>query len=222
MKYIYTLIFAITSTLYSTSSRALDAPAALVPAGLNPGDTFFIIFAGSDTLNGAQSSATYINYAATVATNNPDTASIPGWTTLFGHDDSSLVTSAAFGGVTNRPIYNTAGIKVADNSAGLFSNSLLSPIGYDESGVVNANNIWTGFNFTGGSTGIGDDSLGGNDSLTDGCLAGDASVTDHNWAASILSGGNGCAGSNLGLYVLSPLLTVPGATTGSVMPGQSW
>lgn len=202
----FTLVFA--ALLCSQFTSALDAPSGLIPPGLNPGDQFYIIFAGSDTVDGAQSSAVYASYAATVKANDPDTAAIAGWTTLFGHDDSSLVTQSAFSD-TSQPIYNTNGDKVADNAAELFSTSLDSAIGYDESGVANSAYIWTGYNFTGGPTGIGDDSLGGNDSLTDGCLAGTADEDDNRWAASVLAGGAGCDGANLGLYVLSPLLTVP-------------
>lgn len=197
--------------LQSTVSQSLDAPPALVPPDLSPGDTFFIVFAGSDTLDGTQTSATYAAYAALVAANNPDTASINGWTTLFGHDDATLVTTSAFGGDTSSPIYNTNGDRVADNRAGFFSNSQSSAIAYDETGTANANDIWTGFQSTGASVGIGDDSLGGNDSLNDGCLAGDPTVTTGQWATNTLEGGAGCAGASLGLYVLSPLLTVPGS-----------
>ncbi len=186
----------------------VTAPSILTPPGLGPGDTFYIIFAGSDTINGAQTAAAYVNYAATVKANDPATDLIAGWTTLYGHDDSSLVTTSAFSD-TNAPIYNRNGDKVADNRAELFSNSQDVAIGFDEQGNPNANNIWTGFNFTGGSTGIGDDSLGGNDALSDGCLAGNAAETDNRWAASVLTGGNGCAGASLGLYVVSPLMMVP-------------
>ncbi len=204
------LIIILAVTLLAGHAKAqVDAPAGLVPAGLTPGQTFYIIFAGSDVLNGAQSSATYANYAATVALNGADTALISGWTTLFGHDDSTLVTLSAIS-AADRPIYNTNGDLVANDRANLFSLAQLSPIGFDEQGNAVAGNIWTGFNFNGSSTGIGDDSLGGNDSLNDGCLAGNPGLTDNNWSASVLLGGAGCAGSSLGLYVVSPLLRVPG------------
>ncbi|MFA7555998.1 MAG: hypothetical protein WCY88_17270 [Spongiibacteraceae bacterium] len=211
---------ASTFILGANIASALDAPAGLVPAGLVPGDTFYIIFASSNTLNGAQTSATYIAHAANAAALGTDTSTIAGWTTLYGHDDSTLVTTSAFT-ATDRPIYNTNADLVASDRATLFSNSQSNAIGYDESGNVNAANIWTGFNFTGSSTGIGDDSLGGNDALSDGCLAGNAAQTDNKWAASVLAGGNGCAGANLGLYILSPLLTVPTPISGSAS-GQDW
>lgn len=200
-----TLVF-----LYSQFSLAQVAPPeGLIPTGVNPGDEFYIIFAGSDTLNGAQTSATYVNYAASVKQNDPDTDAVTGWTTLFGHDDASLVTLSAFGANTSQPIYNTNGDLVAPNAAAFFSSSQTSAIGFDEGGNSYSGNVWTGFNFTGSNTGIGDDSLGGNDSLTDGCLAGTSTATDQQWAASVLAGGNGCAGANLPLYVLSPLFAVP-------------
>lgn len=193
------------------AAQALDAPPELIPADLSPGDQFYIVFAGSDTLDGAQSSAAYAAYAATVKANNLITDSIAGWTTLFGHDDSTLVTTSAFGSNTAQPVYNINGDRVADNMGNFFSDSQVNAVGYDESGVATSANIWTGFNFNGSSVGIGDDSLGGNDSLNDGCVAGNADQTNSQWAASVLVGGAGCAGVSLGLYVLSPLLTVPGA-----------
>ncbi|MBN7798872.1 choice-of-anchor D domain-containing protein [Parahaliea mediterranea] len=205
--------------LFSQLSSALDAPPGLIPPGLNPGDEFYIIFAGSDTLDGAQSAATYAAYAATVKANDPDTNAISGWISLFGHDDTTLVTTSAFGGNTSQPIYNTNGDKVADNRAELFSDALDSAIGYDESGAANANNIWTGFLETGAAVGIGDDSLGGHDFVLDGCLVGNAGQADERWAASIATGGAGCTGANFGLYVLSPLLSVT-APLISIAPGS--
>ena len=203
----------------SLSLAQQEPPAGLIPPGLNPGDEFFIIFAGSDTLDGAQTSATYTSYAASVKQNDPDTDAVTGWVTLFGHDDSTLVTLSAFGGNTSQPVYNTNGDLVAPNAAGLFSDSLSSPIGFDESGNAYSGSVWTGFNFTGTPTGIGDDSLGGNDSLNDGCLAGSSTQTDTQWAASVLAGGAGCAGASLPLYVLSPLFAVP-APVVSITPGS--
>jgi hypothetical protein len=183
------------------------APDGLVPNGLKPGDKFYVVFVSSNTVNGAQTAATYQAIAATAAANNSDTEKVS-WTTLYGHDDSSLVTTSAFTD-TSVPIYNTNGDKVADNRAEFFSNSHDAPIQYNESGVsVGGVNVWTGYNFTGSNTGIGDDSLGGNDSLNDGCLAGRANATDQSMFAAVLSGGAGCAGANHGLYVVSELLQV--------------
>lgn len=128
------------SASMSFSAVATTAPSALIPAGLNPGDTFYIIVAGSDVLNGAQTSATYIAYAASVKANDTDTDSVTGWTTLYGHDDSTLVTTSAITS-TSSPIYNTNGDRVASNRAASFFNSQENPIAYDESGNLNANNI---------------------------------------------------------------------------------
>ena len=188
-------------------AAAASAPDALVPDGLEPGQQFYVVFVTSNTINGAQTSATYQAFANVAASNDPDTAGLS-WTTLFGHDDSTLVTTSAIAD-PSVPIYNTNGDKVADNRAGFFSMSLLSPILYDESGVnLGAVNVWTGFNYNGHPVGIGDDSLGGNDSLHDGCVAGNAGSTDNHAFASVLSGGAGCAGANNHMYVVSQLLTV--------------
>ena len=191
----------------SVAASGIVPPDSLIPDGLEPGDNFYVVFVTSNTVNGAQSAATYQGLAATAAANNVDTA-VLSWTTLYGHDDNSLVTTSAFADAS-APIYNTNGDKVADNRAEFFSNSHDAPVQYDESGVsVGGSYVWTGYNFTGTRTGVGDDSLGGNDSLNDGCLAGRANATDHQMFASVLSGGAGCTGTSLGLYVVSELLLI--------------
>lgn len=201
---------ALTSQL---ASAQVAPPEGLIPAGVNPGDEFYIIFVGSGTLDGAQPSATYANYAATVKVNDPDTDAVTGWTTLFGHDDGSLVTLSAFSANTSQPVYNTNGDLVAANAAEFFSNAHSSAIDFDESGNAYNGFVWTGFNADGGSYAVGDDSLGGNDFLNDGCLSGASTSRSEQWAASAVVGGLGCAGSSLPLYVLSPLFAVPAEPT---------
>lgn len=214
-------VSAIPLTIFAMNSAALDAPAGLVPAGLSPGDTFFVIYASDNLVNGAQTSATYIGYAATSATSGSKTNTIAGWTTLFAHDDGTITTTSAFGGVTNRPIYNTVGTKVADDRADLFDNTLDAAIGFDEDGDAVAASIWTGFFHDGSALNVGDDTLGGADGVNDGCATGSSSSATGAWALNALSGGAGCAGATFGLYVLSPLLTVPTPIVGSSSP-QSW
>ncbi len=194
-------------------------PPALVPVGLNPGDEFYVIFVGSDTVNGAQTSAVYNAYAATVKAKDPDTDAIDGWQTLFSHDDGTLTTLSAFGTETSQPIYNTNGDKVADNQTDFYDGTLDAAIEYDESGAATARGVWTGFSTSGGSVGRGDDTLGGVDSLADGCLAGYSSEASSRWTVNSLSGGNGCASANFSLYVLSPLLRVPGFTVSGSLTG---
>lgn len=199
-----------------------EAPTALVPVGLNPGDEFYIIFVGSDAVNGAQTSAVYKAYAATVKAKDPDTDAIDGWQTLFAHDDFTLTTRAAFVTETSQPIYNTNGDKVADNLADFYDGTLDAAIEFDESGAATARGVWTGFDERGRSSGIGDDTLGGTDSLGDACLAGYSNEASRSWAFNSLSGGSGCASANFPLYVLSPLLRVPGFTvTPSAAAGGS-
>jgi hypothetical protein len=103
----------------------------------------------------------------------------------------------------------------------MFDGSLDAAIGFDEDGDASVPSIWTGFMSSGNAIGVGDDTLGGNDAATDGCGAGDVSAINGQWALTGLLGGVGCAGANFGLYVLSPLLTVPTPHTGSASP-QSW
>lgn len=190
---------------------AVPAPSVLTPPGLSPGDRFYIIFAGSNTLNGAQTSATYQNYAAAVKSNDPRTDLVSGWTTLFAHDDGTVRTLSAFSDDTSAPVYNMNFEKLADDRADFFDFTLDTAIGFDEQGNAIASGMWTGFNANGNSAGVTDDTLGGVDTLNDGCLAGISNAATAGWAASTLSGGGGCTGVNFGLYVVSPLMMVPAA-----------
>ena len=105
--------------IISFQLKALDAPAALRPSGLNPGDTYFVMFVAStaeqrhcDTQNTAVLDSHGTNAAAAGSVTN----GVTGWQSLYIHESSAapaVITDtvsaggAAFNNVTNRPIYNT-------------------------------------------------------------------------------------------------------------------
>ncbi|MEX0272994.1 MAG: hypothetical protein AB3N16_01300 [Flavobacteriaceae bacterium] len=122
----------------------VDAPAALIPAGLNPGDEFFVIFTTSGTANLCHGRPTpdttggaitpvddtlAINLATTAASTGTLTSSITGWQALYIHerlDALGIITNTvaasgpAFNNNITQPIYNIAGNLVANNRSDLF------------------------------------------------------------------------------------------------------
>ncbi|WP_339904293.1 hypothetical protein [Pseudomonas guineae] len=197
----------------STTTQALDAPAALVPAGLTPGQTFYVVFVSSGTIAGNSSSVALAAFGQTQANNNIETAKITGWKTLFGHDDGT--TSTTIHTAVSAPFYRPDGTRISTSSATFWAVTHESVINRSEDLSTHTGNIWTGFASNGTRANPNDDTLGGNDFASDGCLVGLHVVNQ--WSAGALTGGIGCTAS-YSTYVISPLLTVPGPTGGSVLP----
>lgn len=139
--------------LLAASALALIAPlanAALVrPAGLNPGDTYHVIFVSSTTRDAT--SADILDYDAHVrnAADNAGIGSSIGldWRALGSTTSISAYDHLAplFSDPDNTPIYNQNGNLVAASLNDLFSGGPLnSPILYDENGVELNTLAWTG------------------------------------------------------------------------------
>ena len=190
-------------------AQAVNAPVGLVPAGLDEGDEFYIIFVSSQTTLGNLTPAQFNTFANNTADLDTDTASL-NWTMIMGHDDGTLTTTSAFSDTTV-PIYNTNGDKIGDNRADLFDGSLDASISYDESGVnVGSVGVYVGITAVGANLiAQGDNTLGGNDSSNDGCALGRSDrVTGQAWALNV-SGDQGCDDDSYRIYAISPLLKVP-------------
>lgn len=202
-------------------SYALDAPSDLRPAGLNPGDTFFIIFTTSTTDRFCDGSVAQLNtHGTNAAAAGSKTSGVTGWQSLYIHESSAALgvitdtvaaSGTAFNNVTNRPIYNTALELVANDRSDLFDGStsgagtaLINAINYDENAVqFNTSSFtFTGFDELGARVPGSTLGYGGT-----GCRAGEADRTNGLWADSANSN------SSRSLYVLSPLLTIPTATS---------
>lgn len=189
-------------------AKALDAPAALVPAGLNPGDTFFIIFYSSGTTAGNLAAASNFNtFAGAQAALGPNTSQVTGWTALIGHDDTTNTSTSAFGGDTASPIYLVDGTLVANNRADLFDGTVVANISIDQSGNTSASGVWTGLTNTGTTDADALGTVGAN------CRRG--ANNSLNQAFSFDS--QACGGS-FPIYVLSPQLTV--ASPINAVPGS--
>jgi hypothetical protein len=116
----------------------------------------------------------------------------------------------AWGNVTDRPIYTSTGVLVANNRADMLDGTLIASIGFDEDGNVPANiHVYTGLTSSGN---IAVAALG--DGQGSGAQFGLNNSTTGTWAESAL------ADVSRHLYVLSPLLTTPTPTVGSASPHE--
>jgi hypothetical protein len=196
--------------LFSANTFALDAPAALVPPGLGKFDQFYVVYVSSAGIAGNSTAVQLDTFATTSAALDPDTASIAGWKTLYAHDDASITTTTAFTGGLLFPIYTTLGVLVANNRADMFDGTLIAAINNDEAGaVVGGVDVWTGFDSSGVTKTVNEDTLGGTDTSTDGCTAGINNSSTATWADNgVTDPLNSCAALNR-VYIISPILTVP-------------
>ncbi|MCV6622939.1 MAG: hypothetical protein OIF51_14435 [Cellvibrionaceae bacterium] len=242
MRFVVVILF---SFLFGAKNALaqVDAPPALVPSGLNPGDEFFVIFVSSGTDNlcreippgppfSPMDDTAAINLANTAATTGTLTSSVAGWQALYIHErsdalgaitDTVAASGIAFNNNVTQPIYNVRGDLIANNRTDMFDGGvagggtdLINPILYDENGAIFPTNsfAYTGFDGFGMRTVGRTLGYGGA-----GCAVGEPDRTDavvigpgsppgsSNWADFSNSA------SSRGIYVLSPLLRVPLAST---------
>lgn len=213
MKKSLAFTFAASMILLSTStSHALDAPTAMVPAGLIPGDQFYIMFITSTTIAGNTTVAAYnahVNAAADLSgVKGTDDPTIT-WSAWLGHDDSTEQTASLFAADNTKPIYNLGDGMLANDYADLTDGTVAVAIEYDESGATLFDDVWTGTSQNGGFPGVGDDTLGGTDGGNDGCAFGHSASLNQSFFAG-LNPFVGCT-PLVHMYAVSPLLTVPAA-----------
>jgi len=189
----------------------VTAPAGLVPPGLSPGDTFFVVFVTSGVTSANITSAQLEAFADAQAATGPDTGMITGWTALQGHMDGTLTTTSAFGGDVTSPIYLSDGTLVANNRAAMFATPIPQAINVDQNCAPGpAGGVWTGFanngNLVMGTLGT----LGGAGATL--CNIGSTTNTS-GWAFTAGAGpaSQSRCDSTLPMYVLSPPLVVAGA-----------
>lgn len=210
MKSIYKVILSIGISILSHSVFALDAPAALVPAGLNPGDQFYVMFKSTTPIAGNLTVNEYNNLVNTDAdAQNIGPASGLTWSAFMNHVDLDLGAETAteqtlslFGANTAAPIYTTAGAQISVNRAGLFDGAIDTAIRYEADGVTGVTNtVWTG-SFAAGDANL---PLGtGSNTLT---TEGVASAVDNRWIDDTLPFDK--TFTNARIYAVSPLLVVP-------------
>ena len=214
--------------LFTAFAFALIAPlanAALVePAGLNPGDTYHVIFVSSTTRDAT--SADILDYDAHVnaAADGAGIGSGIGldWRALGSTTSVSAYDhlSPLFSDPDNTPIYNQNGDLVATSLNDLFSGGALDgPILYDENGVELITLVWTGtFRFGDAYTSF---TLGSANNFT---IYGNSDIQ---FSSAWVTNASSDASVNRSLYGMSGAITVvpvPAAVWlfGSALLGLSW
>lgn len=118
-----------------------------IPAGLQPGDTYHLLFNSSTMTNSFSSDIGFYNDFVQSAADAAGIGSSEGvtWNALASTASIDARLNAFVG--TNTPVYNTRGAgmqKIADGFDDLWDGSIDSFPAYTERGFVNANDPWTG------------------------------------------------------------------------------
>lgn len=163
MKHIITLSLLILFPGISGTAHALPIT---LPPGLSPDSPYRLafvtagLFAASSTDIGV-----YNSYVTTEATASPELAVLgTEWKVIGSTATVDAKTNTATDPVTNPsvPIYNLAGLRIADSYSDFWDGTLINPINVDQYGVTWAQKVFTGTNTSGG--GISDYQLGSNSS----------------------------------------------------------
>lgn len=193
----------------STLWAAVEAPEAMVPHGVKPGETFYIVFVTAANDIGTFSSARELNRIAnfeadTSNSKGTDDPSIE-WKAMFSHSDGTVQTTTLFS-LADTPIYNLNGERIADDAEDMFDGELDAPIAYEQSGYKVSSLVLTSFAADGKTV------EGGLATADGSCPVG---LAGHKGAAWAMSGpsycGSGKGDERMGaLYVVSPPLIAPG------------
>jgi hypothetical protein len=206
-------VTALSLSLSAISAHALDAPAAMVPAGLNPGDDFYIIFVTSTTRDATSTDIAdynaFVNTAADLSGGKgTDDATIT-WR-VVGATATDDQCDPYDGDASATPMYNLNDEKVADDRADMLDGSLDNDISSNETGgIAGLGGTWTGC-FNNGTPDVG--STLGVASPTYGLR-----TSDSTWADFLVA----AAASTYRLYAVSPKLTVAAGVSASASP-QAW
>jgi hypothetical protein len=119
----------------------------LLPADLNPGDTYQLVFVTSGTIMARDSEIRVYNDFVQAAA---DLAKIDMNSPLFGLDVtwkaivSTLELNADVNAEVNGPVYNLQGQRVANDYNDMWDGSLINPISFNERGEHAGSQVWTG------------------------------------------------------------------------------
>ena len=184
----------------------IAAPFVVTPSGLNPGDTYRLVFSTTGQIGGTSANVSDYN---TFATNQADASA---QLLALGTNWSAIVSTPSvnaidnIGGASAVPIYNLAGDLVANGTAGLFSGSLMAPIDIPFCCAP----VWTGTNISG----TADNPLGGTSDAGQAEL-GSPPQTNANWIELDVGSEKYTSWS---LYAISGVLTVPSPATSTPEP----
>jgi hypothetical protein len=188
-------------TLVLVTTSSVAAPVTL-PPDLNPGEPYRLVFVTSTTRDATSSNiGNYNAFVSSVAASVPELAALgTNWRAIASTAsvDARDNTNTNPNTSTGVPIYNLAGLRVADNYADLWNGTLDAAILYDESGIQASQPVWTG------SESDGTAHLGG---LGDGSFAafGLSFTTNFTW----MFEESQTLGTSQRFYAISGLLPVP-------------
>lgn len=204
-------LLALVAVLVSAVSLAQP-----VPPGLQPGDTYHLVFATS-TVHGITTLEFVpppsfpafggVDAADWVVTNAAASGGLlGGWNGLdlvYTSVLSNSTTNAIDRLGINGPLYNTAGQLLATGESDFFDGSLFNPVGFDEFGNPVTGAVWTGTDEAGNML---SNTCGDNWNTS-----GDVGATGlaESSGAPMSGGGNVACSQTARLYGVSPELTVP-------------
>ncbi len=150
MKFKLSLSLCIILLMSSIQVRA----GLIVPADLNPGDVYHVIFASSTKRDATSSDIADYDTHVTNAAIAAGLSSVS-WLALASTATVNVKdhTQGLWTDLNAEPIYNQLGTRIANSFNNLWSGSLLSPIAADENGnTFSFNRSWTGFSADGTTT----------------------------------------------------------------------
>jgi len=156
MKTTYPLLACLALTLLPRAASA----AINTPPGLQPGDTFHLMFVTTGTMQAVSSNPPGFGYDLLVFNEAQanglltyGTQSV-NWTALISHWDIPVVGAIdRFNPVS--PVYRLDGPKIANNGSDLYDNSIQNPIDVGPDLSINDVFVWTGSNADGTPAGNG-------------------------------------------------------------------
>lgn len=163
MKYIVSSILSIVGLAFAVPGSAVFATPITVPAGLNPGDHYRLVFVTSTSRDGTSTNiADYNAFVTTAANSVPQLAALSTtWTAIASTATVNARDNTGTNPVaTGVPIYNLAGLEVATNNTTLWTSTLtvthLAAINANESGTIvpTGVTVWTGTNLAGTKTAV--------------------------------------------------------------------
>lgn len=129
---------------------ASGAAITWVPSGLNPGDTYHLVFITSGTRDASSANINDYNTFVDNAMGAIDDASLLGdieWKCIGSTSSIEAKENIDYGlsGLSSSPVYRLDGSKIADDSDDLWDGDVIAPINVDENLQVGAANyVWTG------------------------------------------------------------------------------
>lgn len=188
--------------MYTVGTGLAHAAAITVPAGLNPGDQYRLVFVTADTRAATSSNISDYDSFVTAEANSSAALLALGTTWVAIGSTDTVNAFDHIGGSFAIPIYNLAGSLVATGSSDLWDGTIGAPIAYDQNGNHISTQAWAGTSSNGQKS---FNPLGTSSSVV--ATYGSTTLTNSAWIF------NGQIGQTtpLQLYGISGTLTVPGA-----------